>query len=674
MVFNIKDDKRRIVEAEELPFEIEKLTNIAIDIGDATLYAHIWVPKKALNGDLKVGTIIEYLPYRKSDFTAIRDSIRHPYYAGHGFASIRVDMRGCGDSDGVLEGEYLPQEQHDNLKVIDWIISQSWSNGKVGQIGKSWGGFNGLQIAYEQHPSMKSIITVCSTDDRYSDDVHYRGGCMMASDMNWWASTMFTYNARPQDPDVKPDWRKNWMERLNLEPNVIEWCKHQRRDEFWQHGSVCEDYSKVDIPVLAIGGWKDGYSNAVFRMMENLPNEDNRSIVGPWVHEFPDVATPGPTIGYNQIVVSWFHKYLSDPIYDASQQFDVWAMKKYNLYLQDPADEIEEYDYRPGKWVSFDKFGDNLSFHLDGTLNTEKSNSSKEISFSGTPEYGLYRGKWCPFGESGDFASNQLTEDSKSFTIDSQELKEDIELIGFPTVTMELKSDLPLANLSVRLLDLTNTSKLVSWGQLNLNKYIGTMEKPELLKVGEKYRIEIKLDCIGYKFLKGHKIRIALSTTDWPSMWPLDETPTLSFEEKDFCLALPILGNFSTVEFPKSESVKPIDREIVREESRSRNIIHDIVNNIWTIDDFSDEGERKIEGLIMGSKNWNEWKIGGIPSTNSKWELTLKKPNWEILIKTDSLMTVDQGNYILKNHLIAYENNQQVFEKDWSTTIKRDFT
>ena len=97
--------------------------------------------------------LLEYLPYRKDDATAARDAVRHPYLAGHGYASVRVDMRGSGDSDGLLLDEYLPQEQLDAVEVIAWLAAQPWCSGAVGMFGISWGGFNALQVAARQPPA-----------------------------------------------------------------------------------------------------------------------------------------------------------------------------------------------------------------------------------------------------------------------------------------------------------------------------------------------------------------------------------------------------------------------------------------------------------------------------------------------------------------------------------------
>src|SRR5699024_9353613 len=144
------------------------------------LSAKLCQPKKS---EKTKSAVLEYLPYRKDEFTALRDEIRHKLLASLGYTSICADITVPGDSGFVIEDEYPKQEQDDALEVISWIENQEWSNGSVAMIGKSWGGFNGLQLAALQPPALKTIITLCSTDDRYADDVHYKGGTMMASDM-----------------------------------------------------------------------------------------------------------------------------------------------------------------------------------------------------------------------------------------------------------------------------------------------------------------------------------------------------------------------------------------------------------------------------------------------------------------------------------------------------------
>ena len=248
----------------DFPRQVRELENVLIPMADGTrLAAKVWLPEAA-DAD-PVPAILEYIPYRKNDWTWRRDSTMHPYFAGHGYACVRVDLRGAGESDGVLLDEYLEQELDDGVEAIAWIAAQPWCTGAVGMFGISWGGFNGLQVAARRPPALKTVITLCSTDDRYADDVHYMGGCLLGVDMLPWASLMYVWNGTPPDPAiVGDDWRETWLSRLRETPPFVEaWLTHQRRDAYWKHGSVCEDFSAIECPVYAIGGWVDGYSNAI---------------------------------------------------------------------------------------------------------------------------------------------------------------------------------------------------------------------------------------------------------------------------------------------------------------------------------------------------------------------------------------------------------------------------
>ena len=159
------------------------------------LFARIVLPVDAAADP--VPALLEYLPYRIVDGTALRDAKHHPWYAGHGYASVRVDQRGSGNSEGLLLDEYLPQEQLDAIEVIAWLAAQPWCTGAVGMFGISWGGFNGLQVAARRPPALKAVVSLCSTDDRYADDVHYMGGCVLGADALNWASVMLGLNALP---------------------------------------------------------------------------------------------------------------------------------------------------------------------------------------------------------------------------------------------------------------------------------------------------------------------------------------------------------------------------------------------------------------------------------------------------------------------------------------------
>src|SRR5690349_88742 len=177
------------------PRKVVKRDPVFIPLADGTeIAATIWLPEDAEQS--RVPAVVEMVPYRRRDGTIFRDTELMPYLAGHGFAGVRVDIRGSGDSGGILTDEYLPLEQQDGAEIIAWLAKQSWCNGNVGMTGISWGGFNALQVAALRPPALKAIVALCCSDDRYSDDVHYMGGCLLTEDPLW-SGCMLTYGALP---------------------------------------------------------------------------------------------------------------------------------------------------------------------------------------------------------------------------------------------------------------------------------------------------------------------------------------------------------------------------------------------------------------------------------------------------------------------------------------------
>ncbi|WP_408008023.1 CocE/NonD family hydrolase [Pseudalkalibacillus sp. A8] len=683
MVFNIRDSGKRRIKTD-FTRDVKKVENMWIPMSDgAKLSACMWIPVDAEENP--VPAILEYLPYRKNDFTAIRDSVRHPYFAGHGYASIRVDIRGAGDSDGILLDEYLKQEQDDALDVLSWLTNQPWCTGLVGMIGKSWGGFNGLQVAARNHPALKTIITLCSTDDRYADDVHYRGGNLLASDMLWWASTMFAYNARPQDPKVVGEsWKGNWLDRLkNTPPFVEEWVRHQRRDDYWKHGSICEDYSDMQIPVFAVSGWQDGYTDSVFRLLEHLPKE-SKGLIGPWAHEYPEVATPEPAIGFLQEALRWYDHWLKG--------IDTGIMDEPKLisYIQKSELPAVSYDERPGKWVADPAWpsphveGQNW-WLSDGRITTDiPKGSGEKILIPSVQEHGFYSGVFCPFGQPGDLPADQRLENGKAVVFTSEPLKESLELLGHPVFHAVLSANQEDALLSVRLMDKapSGESTLISWGMLNLT-HRNSHEYPEKLEPGKKYQIKVRLDSLGQEIPAGHRLEVALSPTYWPSAWPSPKPVDLTlYMGESTCMELPVRipqpEDKDCGHFQAPETAQVMERDVIRKEERTREVIHNPINGVWTLSDFSDEGARRLpsNGVQYESKNKNTWTIKENDPLSAhvrcEWELTLGRKNWKTRLETVSEMWSDETKFYLVNTLTAYEAGEKVFNKTWKSKINRD--
>lgn len=668
----------------EFPYPIREIEHTWIPLADGTrLAARIWLPTDA--EDNPVPAILEYIPYRKNDFTALRDSIRHPYFAGHGYACIRVDMRGSGDSEGILYDEYLPQEQDDALEVLTWIAEQPWCTGAVGIIGKSWGGFNGLQIAARQPPELKAVISLCSTDDRYADDVHYMGGCVLASEMLNWASIMLAYNARPPDPCfVGKCWREMWLERMEKSPPLVEaWLNHQRRDAFWQHGSVCENYADITCPVYAVGGWADGYTNPIFRLLEGLPGP-RKGLIGPWSHEYPEVALPKPAIGFLQECLRWWDYWLKD--------IDTGIIDEPMLraWLQESVPAQTHYEHRPGRWIAEPAWPapsehvQPQTYWVNGNQLSSISASETQLEFKGVQTHGLDAGIWSSYGKPGDMPSDQQAEDGKSLCFTSAPLEEPVEVLGFPEVTLTIAVNQPQALLAVRLCDVSSSgaSTLVSWGLLNLT-HRDSHEHPMPLEPGRRYTVTIRLNAIGHAMPAGHRWRIAVSPTYWPHAWPSPEPVTMTlFTGQGSYITLPVRPRPSIDEqlmpFEPPERAPFLAHEILRPASRKRTVNYDLIGSTAQLVDLIDDGRKRLldSGLEFEAITTDTFTIveGNPLSAQVRCDRTigLHRDDWRIKIETTSTMSADVDNFYVTNALDAYEGKTRVFTKSWTSTIPRD--
>ena len=489
------------------------------------LSAKLWLPETGV----AVPAILEYAPYRKSDATSAGDERMYGYLAAHGYACVRVDMRGCGDSDGILEGEYLAQEQDDAIDVLAWIAEQPWADGSVGMIGISWTGFNALQVAYRRPPQLKAVISMCSTDDRYRDDIHYMGGCVLGVDMLAWATTMLGYNARPPLPAVVgDDWREIWLRRIEETPPFVEdWLAHQRRDAFWKHGSICESYDTVECPLLMVGGWADAYRNAVLRVLEQY-HGPRLGLIGPWSHHIPFDAQPGPSIGFLQECLRWFDHWLK------GHETGIMDEPLLRAWMQEsvPPDALSE--VRPGRWVAETEWPPSgreprLLWLAPGCLRDEPHPENEVCSVVGSLETGQDAGDWLGFGRAIDAPVDQRAEDGRSLSFDTEPLTVPLEILGVVRARLLVSSDQPVALVAARLCDVApdGSSTLVTRGLLNLT-HRESDEWPAPLPPGEPVAATLALNAIAHSFPPGHRLRLAISPTYWPWAWPSPVTATLT--------------------------------------------------------------------------------------------------------------------------------------------------
>jgi len=641
-----------------LPRAVRVIEHTLIPLKDGmTLAARIWLPEDAEQNP--VPAILEYLPYRKRDGTYERDALTHPYLAAHGYAGVRVDIRGCGESTGLLFDEYAKQEQDDGMEVIAWLAAQPWCNCAVGMMGISWGGFNGLQIAARRPPALKAVVTICSTDDRYADDVHYMGGTLLTAGLDW-AFFFFSSMCLPPDPLLVGDsWRPMWLDRLQNIPLFFDlWLQHQRRDAYWRYGSVCEDYEAIQCPVYAVGGWTDGYKNAIPRLLERL-KVPRKGLIGPWAHAYPHFALPGPQIGFLQEMLRWWDYWLKG--------VDTGVMDEPMLraWMTESVKPAPHHETLPGRWVAESSWPSprirpRRLFLTDAGLR-EASASLRTRELCSPQTVGKCAGEWVPFGRGHDQASDQQEDDMRSLVFETLPLDTPIEILGAPVVTLDVASDRPIANLIVRLCDLhpTGESLRVSYGVLNLTHRDGH-ENPAMLEVGERYRVRIQLNDAGSVFPAGHQVRLVLSTAYWPMIWPSPEKATLLIFSGtlDLPQRSPQGSDERLSPFPEPESAPPEKPTVFRRDGE----------RVERIDRI---------GLELGTQGKSQYRVEEDDPLSAVAELrrtlVTSRDAWQIRVETQMRLACTGNVFLVQGGLRAWEGTSEVCCRNWDRSIPRDF-
>ncbi len=637
---------------------------IAIPLQDGTvLAARLWLPV----GERTVPLVMEWIPYRQSDNTAVGDSMVHGYFAQNGIAGLRVDLRGSGNSTGLLHDEYLPREQDDALEVIEWVTDQPWSNGSVGMIGISWGGFAALQVAARRPPALKAIITCCSTDDRYRDDVHYMGGALLTDGLQW-GSGLFTQLGRPLDPHYAGDaWREHWLARLaGMAPPLNTWLAHPQPDAYWRHGSINQDYSAIQCPVYAVGGWTDGYSDAILRMMEHL-SVPRQALIGPWTHIYPHWGIPGPAMDFLAQCVRWWRHWLLDEDSGVMEDPMLQLWQGENL-RPDAADLAID-----GHWICAPRWplvqAEQRYWLEPGRLTDQPLASQPALVVDSPVHCGLLAGEWCPRDGGGgapEFQHDQRQDDGLSCCFDTPLLTEELVVLGKATLRLQVAFDSPSAMLVLRLNEVAadGRSGRVTFG-------VHRLTRPQGVAAGEPFPVELPLKGVSYRFAPGKRLRLALSTTYWPMVWAEPEQGAVRLFPSSACLHLPLRPAEATDKrdpFAPASEAPPIAHEVLAQEVSTRQIHWDAGSDRWQLTMDAQRQKTRIEELSFDGESHDVYEIGRTRDSASMTSQRIQRyvrPGWHIELRTDMRLCWVEGKLQLTSRYEAYENQQKVFERQW---------
>jgi putative CocE/NonD family hydrolase len=634
------------------------------------LAVQLWLPDSAQAAPV----VLEYIPYRKRDRYRAYDLYWGRTLAQYGIAYARLDTRGSGDSEGLLADEYLACEQSDALAAIAWLAEQPWCNGAVGMRGVSWGGFSTLQAAALGPPALKAIMPMCASDMRYTDDAHYIGGAFALTGLKW-ATSMKLVMAGPPDPLVTgPAWRRLWRERLEAAPAIAaRWLSHQTNDAYWRQGSVAADWAAIRCPTYVVGGLVDSYSDAIPRLLANL-QVPRKALLGPWRHGYPAPAAPGPGLDWAFEEVRWWRQWL------LGEDTGVMDGPVLRAFMPEATASQVAPGSIPGRWVAEPAWPAptirGRVFYLGGAGLHSRPQPAETALVRGDRIVGLGKVEWVPFAPT-ELPSEQSADDARSEVFESTPLDEDLEMLGSPVFHARVASDRPWAKIAVRLCVVTpgGESWLVSYGLLNLTHRDGHAS-PSPLAPGHAYDVAVPLAFTAHRFAKGQRLRIAISESLWPLVWPSPQIANLTLDLTSTRLELPERPR------PADEPPMPMAEVAARAEDPSG----------WPLVAVSEDGgvARVVEtwpatrlaiadigAAISGSGPNIALSLDAADPLSCDWrarqDAGYSRPGWDVSIRAEVEVRATASHFQVVERTLATLNGETMADTVHQTSVPRRF-
>jgi len=544
-----------VVEYPDLGVQVVKGVRIPMEDG-VRLAGDLYMPLgAALDGSERYACVLEYIPYRKDDVGKPTPSRWYAHLPQNSYVVARVDCRGTGASEGVSTDEYTPQEQRDGYTTVEWLAGEPWCDRHVNMIGISYGGFTSVQVAALQPPHLTSIVPVAFTDNRYTDDVHYKGGLLrMWCDPGFYSGFMIPFNALPPDPGpAGEDWARLWEEHVqSSQAWLLEWLRHQVDGPYWRSGSVGDVADRIKCPVFMVAGWWDAYPSCALRLTQTL-TAPWKLLVGPWDHALPDNAVPGPRIDYLPEVVRWLDHWCKGADNGVMDEPPVVVyMQRHDEPVVDLWDKSGAWRAERG-WPPPGQVAHTLHLAGDGRLSEEPaSEGSDELRYDA--RVGVTRGL-VQGGQPLVLPVDQRLDEVLGLAYTSEPLEEDLTVLGWPRATIQLATTASVMPIAAALAEVTpdGTSALVCKGVVNLTRR-SSLTDPEPVVPGERMEIDVELQATGWTFAKGNRIRLALASGDFPELWPTPETGTTTIYrggDSPSRLVLPVVPAEGSAEAPE---------------------------------------------------------------------------------------------------------------------------
>lgn len=505
-----------------------------------TLYSDVYRPE----GEGPFPVILMRLPYDKAGAENI--AYTDPsWYARHGYLVVIQDNRGRCKS----EGEFIPflHEAEDGYDTIEWAAKLPGANGRVGMYGFSYAGATQLMPATLRPPS---LVTICPamTASQYYDGWSYNQGALSLAFAMSWATQLASGDARRAKDGAAlgqldmafagiHGW--HWFLPLASYPPLAgeyggyfsDWLAHPTYDNYWRRWSIDEDYSRLTTPALHIAGWYDiflaGSVKNYLGMRDGAGTAGARAgqklVIGPWVHMpwAPVSASPEgvePTV-VDDLQLRWFDRFLKGEetgVMDAPVSLYVMGAEEWRDYPDWPPPGSE-----PVQWYLHSRGRANSRFG-DGFLSKEAPGDEPPDVFTYDPAYPNQSngGHSCcfgfvsPMGPADQRASEEL---NGVLVYTSEPLARPMELIGDVTVTLYAASSARDTDWTARLCEVHPDGRSINLQEgIVRARYRDSLTEPSLIEPDRVYRYKILLGPVGVRIAAGNRLRLSISSSDFP--------------------------------------------------------------------------------------------------------------------------------------------------------------
>jgi uncharacterized protein len=298
---------------------------------------------------------------------------------------------------------------------------------------------------------------------------------------------------------------------------------------------------------------------------------------------------------------------------------------------------------------------------------------------------GMKAQEWCPYGQgriAAEGATDQREDDANSLCFDTAPLKSPMHIVGNGFLRLRVAADRKQALAAVRICDVApdGTSAMVSFGILNL-AHRKSHEFPEPLKPGRFYDVAVPLKSVAQTIPKGHRLRLAVSSTYWPMVWPSPESVTLTVDAAGSRLDLPVVSSlvglggvtFGRPDFAPDAATTELDPEVEK-----RTIVHEIETETTSFVIKSDDGRYVINdiGTEQTSTRTKTYRIQRNDPTSCFCSVlctqTYKRGDWDARFDSEVAVTSDATHFHVTGWVKAYDHGRIFATREYKEKIKRD--